>query len=51
MRDLAIYKGLCPIAQKWYEQALTIPLFPKMTDDDINSVIEAVKKVIQYFAK
>ena len=50
-QKLGYEKGLCPNAEKWYEQALTIPLFPKMSDDDINSVIEAVKKVIQYYSK
>lgn len=44
-------KGICPVAEKWYEAALTLPLFPKMTDNDTDSVIEAVKKVIKYYSK
>lgn len=42
-------RGLCPIAEKWYEAALTIPLFLKMTNEDVETVIEGVEKVINYF--
>lgn len=51
------YKGLgypqqaCPVAEHYYEEAITLPLFPKMTDDDVNDVVQAVKKVVQFFAK
>lgn len=41
--------GLCPIAEKWYEEVITIPLFPKMTDEDVTTVITAVKKVVQFY--
>ena len=37
--------GDFPVAEAYYEQALSLPLFPKMTDDDIERVILAVKKV------
>lgn len=50
-QDLGYEKGLCPNAEQWYEQALTIPLFPKMADRDVDSVVEAIKKVIQYYSK
>ncbi|PLS17894.1 UDP-4-amino-4,6-dideoxy-N-acetyl-beta-L-altrosamine transaminase [Bacillus sp. M6-12] len=50
-RELGYGKGLCPVAEKWYEEALTIPLFPKMTDQDVESVIQGVTKVIKYFSK
>ena len=41
-------KGLCPKAEKYYEEAITLPLFPKMSDKDIEDVINAVNKVITY---
>lgn len=50
-RKLGYKKGICPIAEKWYERALTIPLFPKMDDRDVQSVIDGVSKVIKYFLK
>lgn len=39
--------GLCPNAERYYEQALSLPLFPKMTDDDIAQVIGAVQDVLR----
>jgi UDP-4-amino-4,6-dideoxy-N-acetyl-beta-L-altrosamine transaminase len=37
--------GLCPNAEIYYKKALSIPLFPKMDDEDVTSVIEAVQEV------
>jgi UDP-4-amino-4,6-dideoxy-N-acetyl-beta-L-altrosamine transaminase len=34
--------GKCPVAEAFYERALSLPLFPAMTDADIGQVIEAV---------
>ncbi|MGG0720039.1 UDP-4-amino-4,6-dideoxy-N-acetyl-beta-L-altrosamine transaminase [Robertmurraya massiliosenegalensis] len=48
-QELGYKKGLCPIAEDWYESALTIPLFPKMTDEDVQSVIEGVNKVLEFY--
>lgn len=44
-------KGLCPAAEKLYERILTIPLYPAMTNEDVDSVIAAVKKVIGFYLK
>lgn len=44
-------KGDFPKAEKFYDRALTLPLFPKMSDEDVNDVIAAVKKVIDYYCK
>jgi len=44
-------KGDFPIAEKFYERALTLPLFPKMGKNDVNDVIDAVEKVIKHFRK
>lgn len=48
---LGYEKGLCPKAEKHYEQIITLPLFPKMTDKDVVDVIEAVKRTVAYYAK
>jgi perosamine synthetase len=37
--------GLCPVAEAAYERILTLPLFPRMSDDDVEDVIAAVRKV------
>ncbi len=44
-------KGDFPIAEKYYERAVTLPLFPKMTNGEINRVIKTVKKLINSYKK
>ena len=39
--------GLCPVAEKAYDEIISLPMFPGMTDDDVEKVIKAVKKVMQ----
>lgn len=50
-QKLGYKKGLCPCAEKLYERLITIPLYPAMTDGDVDSVITAVKKVVGYYLK
>ncbi len=38
--------GMCPNAEEFYKKALSIPLAPAMTDDDIGHVIRCVNDVI-----
>ena len=38
--------GDLPVAEELYEGLVSIPLYPKMTDDDQASVVEAIKDVI-----
>lgn len=44
-RELGYEKGLCPKAEKWYEQALTLPLYPKMNIEDIHFIINEFKNI------
>ena len=39
-------KGDFPIAEEYYERAITIPLFPKMTNREVDYVIKSVKKAV-----
>lgn len=49
--SLGYKKGLCPEAERLYDRILTIPLYYGMTDEDVEDVIKAVKKVIHYCSK
>jgi perosamine synthetase len=40
---------MCPVAEAAYEQILSLPIFPAMTDDDVEDVIEALGKVISAY--
>ncbi len=44
-------KGICPNAEEVYKGILSIPLYPKMTDQDVNDVICAVRKIVDYYKK
>lgn len=38
--------GDYPVAETYYEQELSLPLYPGLSDDDVNLVVDAVKEVI-----
>ena len=41
-RTYGARRGLCPNAEAYYDQALALPLYPKLTDDDVERVVRAV---------
>jgi perosamine synthetase len=38
--------GLCPVAEAAYEEILSLPIFPAMTQEDVADVVAAVRKVV-----
>ena len=50
-KHLGYKKGLCPNAEEIYKGIMSIPLYPKMTDQDVKDVICAVKKLIENYRK
>ena len=50
-QKLGFEKGLCPIAEGIYKGIMSIPLYPLMTDEDVEDVITAVKKVVEAYRK
>lgn len=50
-KHLGYEKGLCPIAEEIYSGIMSIPLYPKLTDADVDDVIRAVKKGINHYRK
>ncbi|MGW5050730.1 DegT/DnrJ/EryC1/StrS family aminotransferase [Actinokineospora sp. NPDC004072] len=41
--DLGYRRGLCPVAERFYAEQLSLPLFPDLADADVDRVIEAVR--------
>ncbi len=39
-------KGDFPIAEQYYERAISLPLFPKLTNEEVDYVIASVKEII-----
>lgn len=42
--------GKCPVAEAFYAQALSLPLFPAMTDTDVADVVAAVQALAPVYA-
>ena len=38
--------GLCPVAENAYKRITSLPIFPGMTDDDVEKVIMSVKGIV-----
>jgi dTDP-4-amino-4,6-dideoxygalactose transaminase len=35
-------RGSCPNAEAYYEQELSLPMFPDLTDDQVDQVVETL---------
>ncbi|MCX4306698.1 MAG: UDP-4-amino-4,6-dideoxy-N-acetyl-beta-L-altrosamine transaminase [Acetatifactor sp.] len=46
---LGYKRGICPQAEKLYEEMISLPLYYAMSDEDVESVILAVKKIVDYY--
>lgn len=44
---LGYRRGLCPQAEKLYEEMMSLPLYYAMTDQDVEDVIHAVIKIVE----
>ncbi|MGN0412449.1 MAG: UDP-4-amino-4,6-dideoxy-N-acetyl-beta-L-altrosamine transaminase [Lachnospiraceae bacterium] len=49
--NLGYQKGLCPNAEYVYERIISLPLYYALTDEQVGYVIEAVKKIAEYYRK
>ncbi len=48
---LGYEKGICPNAESYYESVMSIPLYYSLTDEDVEDVIAAVKKLVKYYRR
>ncbi|HEX3030984.1 MAG TPA: UDP-4-amino-4,6-dideoxy-N-acetyl-beta-L-altrosamine transaminase [Bacillota bacterium] len=44
-------RGLCPVAEAVYEGIITLPLYPLMEEQDVDDVIAALEKILNYYKK
>lgn len=44
--DLGYRQGMCPVAEQFYREELSLPLFPDLTDSQVDQVIETLADVI-----
>ncbi|SDC92336.1 UDP-4-amino-4,6-dideoxy-N-acetyl-beta-L-altrosamine transaminase [Halanaerobium congolense] len=50
-QSLGYEKGICPKAERLYERIITIPLYPKMNDQQVDEVIKRIKSIINKYQK
>ena len=50
-KHLGYKRGLCPNTEEVYKGIISIPLYPKMSDQDMEDVICAVIKVVENYRK
>lgn len=48
---LGYEKGLCPNAENYYMESMSLPLYYTLTDADVQDVIHAVKKLVEHYRK
>ncbi|MBD5548032.1 MAG: UDP-4-amino-4,6-dideoxy-N-acetyl-beta-L-altrosamine transaminase [Lachnospiraceae bacterium] len=46
---LGYKRGICPKAEKLYEEIISLPLYYAMTDEDVQDVIDAVTRIAEYY--
>lgn len=44
-------RGDFPVADHIYERIVSLPLYPRMSMDDLDDVVKAVKKIVEYYRK
>jgi UDP-4-amino-4,6-dideoxy-N-acetyl-beta-L-altrosamine transaminase len=49
--SLGFRRGGWPVAESAYERILSLPIFPTMTDADVDDVVRAVEKVVGHFRR
>jgi UDP-4-amino-4,6-dideoxy-N-acetyl-beta-L-altrosamine transaminase len=50
-QGLGYARGLCPRAERAFERLLTLPLFPGMTERDVDDVVAAMAKVLRRYRR
>ncbi|GAA2634185.1 aminotransferase class V-fold PLP-dependent enzyme [Actinomadura fulvescens] len=44
--DLGYRRGMCPVAESFYAEQLSLPLFPDLTDADQDRAVEALRDIL-----
>ncbi len=48
-KKLGYQKGICPNAEKLYMEMMSLPIYYSLTDQDVDDVIAAVRKIVAYY--
>lgn len=45
------HRGMFPVAEAYSDRTISLPLYPKMTDQDADEVVAAVRKVLAHYRR
>jgi dTDP-4-amino-4,6-dideoxygalactose transaminase len=45
--ELGYRRGMCPNAEAFYEQELSLPMYPGLTDDQVDTVVETLTTILR----
>jgi dTDP-4-amino-4,6-dideoxygalactose transaminase len=48
---LGLGEGSFPVTEAYFERAVSLPIYPSMTDEDIGDVLHAVRKLTRYYRR
>lgn len=46
-KDIGYHAGSCPTSEEFYQKEISIPIYPAMTDEDVDYVIKTLKNVFK----
>lgn len=46
-KKMGYEKGLCPNSEKYYQQTISLPLYPDLTDEDVQEIVERFNGVLK----
>lgn len=50
-QKLGYKKGICPNAEKLYSEMMSLPIYYTLSDQDVDDVITAVRRIVAYYKK
>ena len=50
-KRLGYKRGSFPVTETFFEHAVSLPIYPSMSDGDANDVVEAVTKLLDYYKR
>jgi len=44
--DMGYQRGMCPVAEDYYQQEISLPMFADLTDPDVDRVIDTIREFV-----
>lgn len=47
LKNYNTFKGMCPVSELMYEQLISLPIYPKLKDSELNLIFEILESVLK----